>query len=618
MKRVILIGQPNSGKSTFFSQVSGTLVHTSNFPGTTVSISKAHIKLSDQEYEIIDLPGTYALYPTDEAERVTLDFLLKEEIDIIVNVLDATLIWRSLELTLELTELGKPMVVVLNMMDEAERKGIKIDVNKLQEILGVKVIPAVSIHGKGIYETVKAFRHTSIPKKHLFTRHVEELIEKLAEEVGSRFLALKYIESALPPPPSVREKVKAIVKKIERAHGMPAFEIIASERHHLSLKIAEEVTEKILKREVSLEEKLDRFLLHPFFGYLFLLIAFVLLFFTVFVVGSALESILIDPLDSLTTKISNLLPAGILRYAFNGLMMGITGGIAVVIPYLLPLITLISFFEDLGYLSRVAFLMDVFMHKIGLHGKSVVPFILGYGCTVPALMSTRILDNKGDRILAALLIPFVPCSARTTVILAIVAYFLGLKYVLLLYFLNVLVIGLIGRILSSFSKSPSLELLIEVPSFKLPSLKVIFKKVLFQMEEFIFRAWPILILGSVLIAVLQYFGFEKLVNSILSPLTSGILGLPRELGVTLIFGFLRKELTLMMTAQALGVKIPQLSSVLSSSQIFVFATFITYYIPCLSTVVVMWKEFGRKIALFSMALSLLVAVLLSGIIGFLF
>ncbi len=612
MKRVVLIGQPNSGKSTFFSQISGALVHTSNFPGTTVSISKAVVRAGGKEYEVIDLPGTYALFPSDEAERVTLEFLMNHHVDIIVNVMDASLIWRSLELTLELAELGKPMILVLNMMDEAERKGIKIDVARLEEILGIKVVPCVAIHGKGIYEAIRALREARPPRKPLFSRHVEEIIKRIEEKTGSRFRAIKMIEGAIPPERGIKKFIQKAAGELEAAHGRPAFEVIASERHHLSMKIAEQVTRRAVRGGRSLEEKLDRFLLHPVGGYFFLGLTFLLIFLTVFVVGSWLEDIVVDPLESLSLWVTSRVPNGFLRHLLQGLFMGIIGGAGVVIPYFLPLITLISFFEDLGYLSRVAFLMDVFMHRIGLHGKSVVPFILGYGCTVPALMATRILENRRDRILSALLIPFIPCSARTTVVLAVVAYYLGIKYVFIIYFTNLLVIGAVGKLTSLFMKAPSPELLIEVPAYKLPSPAVVAKKVLYQLEEFVFRAWPILIAGSIILAAAQYVGFDSTFNTLLSPLTSGLLQLPSSLGVTLVFGFLRKELTLLMAAQALGVKINELNLALSSTQLFVFTTFIVYYIPCLSSVVVMAKEFGWKVTLASSLLSFAVATLLAG------
>ena len=609
MKRVLLLGQPNCGKSSFFSQISGVRVQTSNFPGTTVKVSRAKVVFGGETYEVVDLPGTYSLFPSDEAEEVTLKFLLNEPYDIIVNIMDASLIWRSLEFTLELAELKKPMVLLLNMMDEAQRKKIKIDVKKLSEILGIPVIPMVAVHGKGIYEAVKSLSKARVPAHFPFTKHVEEKVKRIEKEAGSRFLAVKYLEGALPPPPHLAARVKEIQEELVSLHGIPPFEIFAAERHHLSMKIAEKITSQG-KIALVPGEKVDRLLLHPFFGYLMLLLIFASFFALVFWVGSVIENLTVAPLESLTQKLVGLFPSPFTKEIISSLMDGITGGVGIVLPYMIPLIFFLSFLEEAGYLSRVAFLTDVLMHKIGLHGKAIVPFLLGYGCTVPALMGTRIIEDERDRIISALLIPFIPCSARTTVILALVGYFMGFWYALAFYFANIIIVGLVGSLISRFKKEPSAELIIEVPSYKLPSLQILFKKLAFQVEEFIFYAWPVLIAGSVILGFIHALNWDIWISSILSPLMKA-LSLPSGLGITLIFGFLRKELTLIMASQALGVEITKLGSILSAKQMLVFTTFVTFYIPCLSSISVQIKEFGWKTTLYSIALSLSVAFLFS-------
>ncbi|MCD6453835.1 MAG: ferrous iron transport protein B [Candidatus Aminicenantes bacterium] len=610
MKKVVLLGQPNCGKSSFFSQISGIKVQTSNFPGTTVKLSRAKVKFYSQEYEFIDLPGTYSLFPTDEAEEATLNFLINEDYDIIVNVIDASLIWRSLELTLELTELEKPMVIILNMMDEAERKGIKINIEKLSEILGVPVVSAIAIHGKGIFEAVRSLKYARIPNKIPFTKHIEEAVSLLGEKVGNRFLAIKYIEEVLPPKKEIVKDIRKIQEEFTRLHGLPAYEVISAERHHLSMKIAEQVTERKFSKKISFDEKLDRFLLHPVFGYFFLVLSFVLIFATAFFIGSLLEDLMVTPLENLSELLVSSISSPFLKEIASSTMDGITGGLGIVLPYFIPLVFLLSLFEEIGYLSRIAFLTDALMHKIGLHGKAIVPFLLGYGCTVPALMSTRILENKRDRVLSALLIPFVPCSARTAVILAMVGYFLGFWYAIAFYFANIIVIAIVGKLLSILKKEPSPELILEVPTYKIPSLKITFKKLLFQIEEFVFYAWPILIAGSIFLGILEATGINYYTNIIFAPLMKA-LSLPPNLGITLVFGFLRKELTLVMAAGALGVEVTRLHTVLSVKQILVFTTFVTFYIPCLSSVATQWREFGAKVVGMSIVLSMSVAFLLS-------
>jgi len=295
----------------------------------------------------------------------------------------------------------------------------------------------------------------------------------------------------------------------------------------------------------------------------------------------------------------------------DGLIQGVGGGIAIVLPYFFPLLFLMSLLEDIGYLARAGFLMDTFMHQIGLHGKSISPFILGFGCNVPAVVSTRILESRRDKILTSLLIPFIPCSARTTIILALVAFYLGPFWALGFYVFNIILIAVLGRIISLFLKTPSPGLILEIPSLKIPSLKNVMRKTYIQLHSFVKFAWPILIVGSMFLGIMQFYRLDNVLNSILSPIVVNGLGLPKELGVTLIFGFLRKELSLIMMLQALGVGYQNLLSVITREQIVVFTVFISFFIPCLSTVAILWKEVGRRVAFISMLLNTGVAVILA-------
>jgi ferrous iron transport protein B len=303
---------------------------------------------------------------------------------------------------------------------------------------------------------------------------------------------------------------------------------------------------------------------------------------------------------------------GIWFYLVDGVIQGIGGGLAIVLPYFVPLLFLMSLLDDIGYMSRASFLMDTFMHRIGLHGKSVSPFVLGFGCNVPAIVSTRMLESKRDKIITSLLIPFIP--ARTTIVLALVAFYLGPLWALGFYIANILLIGVVGRILSFFFKSPSPGLILEIPSLKVPSLKNIARKTYVQLLTFVKFAWPVLIAGSLVLGIMQFFRLDGVVNVILSPLVEKLMGLPRDLGVTLVFGFLRKELSLVMMLQALGVSYQEVMTVLTKDQLIIFTVFISFFIPCLSTVAILWKEIGRKIAFISMGLNITVAVILSLIV----
>ena len=628
---IIFLGQPNSGKSTLFNAIAGLKADTSNFPGSTVKHTHSEVNIEGRVLDIIDLPGTYSLNPSEDAEKVALAHLFGEKPDLIVNVIDASILGRSLEFTQELIELGYPMIIALNMMDLAEKKGMRIDTEKLGKVLGVPVVPVIAAHGRGIKQLMETALRALGEKREVpllkWSRDVEEKIAEFERSIPAdfpivanrRFTALKMLEvgkpfftktlgNLNPELKIIRDRVR---KDLEEMHDAPAFEVIAAERHHLAFKILEDCTEIQRGRKINWLERADDILMHPFLGYMILLGVFLLFFITIFKVGNPLEELLLRPVGDLRLFLSTRLGTGIFFYLLDGVLQGIGGGLAIVLPYFVPLLFMMSLLEDIGYLSRASFLMDTFMHRIGLHGKSVSPFILGFGCNVPAIMSTRILESRRDRILTSLMIPFIPCSARTTIILALVAFYLGPVWALGFYVFNILLLGGLGRILSLFFKAPSPGLILEIPSLKIPSLKNIWKKTYFHLVAFVKFAWPVLIVGSIVLAVLQYFHLDRAVNVVLSPLVEKALGLPRELGVTLVFGFLRKELSLIMMLQALGVSYQGVMTAITQQQLIVFTVFVSFFIPCLSTVAIIWKEVGRKIAFLSVGLNVVVAIILS-------
>ncbi|MFW6159890.1 MAG: ferrous iron transport protein B [Acidobacteriota bacterium] len=628
---IVFIGQPNCGKSTLFNAVAGLKAETSNFPGTTVKHTHSKVNIAGTVVNIIDLPGIYSLNPSDEAEKVALSHLFYEKPDIIINVVDASILGRSLELTIELIEMGYPLIVALNMMDQAERKGLEIDIARLEDKLEVPVIPTVASQGKGVKDllekALECLAECQEAKPIQCSLNVEKKIQELTKSfpenfpvvANKRFTAIKMIEMGSQFFHQVLEEVYQPLKKaldgikddLEQVHDVPAYEVISAERHHLALKIFEDCCRVRRGKTRGAIDRFDDVIMHPVLGYLVMLSVFLAFFFIIFKIGNPLEEFLLEPLEGLRFWLADNLGSGVVFHVIDGFFQGVGGGVAIVLPYFIPLLFLMSLLEDMGYLARAGFLMDTFMHHIGLHGKSVSPFLLGFGCNVPAIVSTRILESRRDRILTSLLIPFIPCSARTTIILALVAFYLGPWWALGFYFFNIILLAILGKILSLFFKETSPGLILEIPDLKFPSLKNVFRKTYFQLRSFISFAWPILILGSMVLGVLQYFHLDKLVNQLLSPLVEKTLGLPQELGVTLIFGFLRKELSLIMMLQALGVEYQNLMSLITKQQIVVFTVFVSLFIPCLSTVAMLWKEIGRKVALMSMALNISVAVLIS-------
>ncbi len=625
--RIALAGQPNCGKSTIFNHIAGYRAITSNFPGTTVKYTETHIHINGRTCRCIDLPGTYSLTSGDPAELEARNHLLSGDVDGIINVVDASLLGRSLELTLQLLELEVPMVLCLNMVDEARRKGIQINEKKLSETLGIPVIPTIAKTGKGLkelfYRAIEVFEEKRVGRNLKFSKDIEEIIDqlvaisdrqKIRENVPSRFLAVRLLEN---DPIFIKEvdepcfrQIKSFQENLEQAHGVPSDQVISSERHALAMNLFEQVATIIHPPKRDIRTTIDQVVMHKIFGYVILALVFYGFFNFIFGIGGYIEKPLMDFFERWIEGVEGFWGKGSLPFFLSkGILQGISGGIAIVLPYLVPFLIGLSLLEDIGYLPRVAFLMDVFMHRIGLHGKSVIPFILGYGCSVPAVMATRILEFPQHRFIVSILSTMIPCAARITIIFGLVAFFIGPNAALAIFALNLLVVSVSGKILSSLYPEPgSLGLIMEIPAYQWPPLQNTLKKSWFRIREFIVIGWPILIVGSALLAWLEYGGLEKYINWFLSPLTH-LLGLPISVGTTLIFGLMRKELSLIMLTQALGT--PQVLTVMTRTQVFVFTIFVTFYIPCLATIASLWREVGKKGAVLAILFTLSVAILLA-------
>jgi len=623
---IVLVGQPNSGKSTIFNVLSDIKAMSSNFSGTSVEKMESDINISARIFHIIDLPGVYSLNPGDEAERVTFGHLTEEGIDLVINVVDATQLARSLELTVELIEFGIPMVIALNMWDEAKRKGLKIYPEKLEKLLNIPVVTTSALYGKGIKNLVETcyemvYKRENLPGKIEYTSHIEENVDKIENHLSNmdikkngspRFYAIKAIENPEVVPAEILKllagDLEKVCNEIIETHKKDCHETVSYERHHIAMKLMEDISHFIDRKTIPFRERIDRYFLHPFLGYFPLLSFFLLFFVAIYFTGNILSELIGIPLGIIPDLYEGLKSSQpFLWFTVDGIYQGIEGALGIVLPYFLPLIFLTSVFEDTGYLARMAFILDGFMHRIGLHGKSVAPFILGFGCTVPALYGVRIIENKRDRLLTAILLPFIPCSARTSIILALTAAFTGPLWALFIYVFVVFVVGTTGKLLSIFLGKPT-GFVMEIPDLKIPSLKVSFSKTWIRMKQFLKFAVPFLILGSIVMGWLEYLKINDGVNKVFAPVVKGILGLPDLLGSTLVFGFFRKELVLVMANSAFGVKsIAQLP--LSAEQVIVFVIFVTLYFPCFSTFVVMWKEFGKKTVFLSSVISILVALL---------
>ncbi len=623
--KFVLAGQPNSGKSTIFNAVAGYRSATANFPGSSVSFTFSRALVLGREVGIVDLPGVYSLTSSEAVAGEAESYLLDQDYDLIINVVDASRLGRSLELTLQLIELQRPMIVALNMMDEADHRGIEIDHEELQRRLGVPVVPTVARHGRGLR---RLFR-TALQRAHAgeiapvipLDREVEEAVQKVeallsseAIEPGAppRFTAGKLLEGDLHFEdqiygwyPGLRLATAVVAADLEHSHGWTADQVVSGSRHAVAHGI-EEAVASVGKPRAGVREWLDRALLGPWTGGPLMVAILAGLFWMVFGVGRRIEQPLVALFDRLNHGLAQVFePGSLAGTVTNGVAMGLAGGVAIVLPYLVPFLIGLAILEDTGYLPRIAYILDNFMHRIGLHGKSVLPLILGYGCSVPAIMSTRILESKRDRRITGALAAFIPCSARTVVIFGLVAAFIGPLWALFIYLLNIAFVVLLGTVLGRQLRGSSPGLILEMPELSLPSIQTLAAKTWLTLREFITIAWPLLIASSVILGLLEWVHAHDTINAMLYPLTGVILGLPAAVGMTLVFGVLRKELTMVMLVQALGTT--QVNTVLTVAQMMTFTLFVVFYVPCVATVAVMVKEMGWRDTLWISGLTIVVA-----------
>jgi len=566
--RILLMGNPNVGKSAVFSRLTGANVIVSNYAGTTVEFTKGSVKIAGQHIELVDVPGTYTLEPTNKAEQIAVEMLeaCKND-DIVVNIVDATNLERNLNLTLQLLQKQVRIIVALNFWDETKHKGITINLEKLEDILKVPCVPTCAVTGQG----------------------VKDLVERIKEAKPSSF---KYDE---------QEKWHEIGNIVDKVQTI-------THRHHTFLEVLADASVK------------------PLTGLPIAIVSLFLSFKLIQLIGEGLKGYVFEPVfknlwSPLMLKLSFLLSSrglihdliighlveGQIDYgqSFGLLTTGLFVPLGIVLPYVFAFYVVLSFLEDFGYLPRLAIMADTLMHRLGLHGLAIIPMLLGLGCNVPGVLSTRILETRRERFIAVTILAIgVPCAALQAMIVGLVGKH-GIVNLGIVYGTLLVVWFVLGVLLNWIIKERSPEIFIEIPPYRIPYLGSLSKKIYMRIKWFIREAVPFVLLGVLLVNVLYTLGIIQAVGKIAAPVITRILGLPREAVGALIIGFLRKDV-------AVGMLIPL---GLTTKQLIIASVVLTMYFPCVATFTTLVKELGFVDMLKSAGIMLLSSLIVGGLLN---
>ena len=624
---IALAGNANVGKSVIFNQLTGLGQIIGNWPGKTVEKAEGLLTHHGKKIKIIDLPGIYSLSTYSQEELISREYIAQGHPDVVVNVVDATALERNLFFTLQLIEMQVPMVLAINLVDIAKKKGITINYFRLSKIFGVPVVPTIATKGVGLHEIIDhAIEITKKEKKETQSKirygsEIEKRIEILEYELKQtdlkyplRWTAIKLLEEDLEIinfvkqiAPKIIEKAHRFSKKIEELHKEPCSAVIASERYATASRIVAKIQTHKQPQKPSLGEKLDEVTMHKIWGYVFLftLLLSILGFISLF--GGWLTEVLHNLFEQFNPNLTGFWP----NLAWNGAMVGFYASLSVALGFILPFYLIIGILEDSGYLPKVAYLMDRPCHAMGLHGKACMPLLVAFGCNVPACAGCRILETNRDRLIAIILSTLVPCSARTVVILGLVGAFIGIQYAIALYVFDFILIFLIGRLLNKILPGTSIGIIMEMPPYRTPTLNVVFKQAWVRFKPFLLTAIPLIILGSVIVEAMRLTNVLSIISDILSPITVTWLGLPAFTGFLFIFGVLRKEAALVLLTTIAGTA--EITSIMTPLQMIIFALVIMIYIPCIATIAAMVRETGWKHALAITFFEIGLAILIGGV-----
>ena len=650
-----LVGNQNCGKTTLFNQLTGSNQHVGNFPGVTVDRKDGVIK-GYKNTLITDLPGIYSMSPYSSEEIVTRNFLLKEKPKAIINIVDATNIERNLYLTMQLLELNMPMVVALNMMDEMSGNGGTVLINELEAHLGVPVVPISAAKGEGIDELVSHVLHVAYyQEKPQFLQHfdnqaldrcinaIEHLIEDHAKKarVPLRFAASKLAENdsllleQLDLSQNEKEILEHIRKQLEEESSLDCSAAIASDRFHSIINICRQTVKKPHESKERLRsQKIDQFLTGKYTGIpAFIGIMGIVFFLTFNVIGSFLQGILENGVSVVTNYVDTLLTQAQINVALHSLIIdGIFNGVGTVLSFLPIIVTLfffLSILEDSGYMARVAFIMDKLLRKIGLSGRSIVPMLIGFGCTVPGVMASRTLSSRRDRQMTIILTPFMSCSAKLPIYAFFTSVFFPGKGALVMIFLYVfgILTGIIFALIlkGSLFKGEPVPFVMELPNYRMPGAKNVCQLLWEKAKDFLQRAFTVIFVATIVIWFLQTFDLRFNIvteskDSILAILAGYIAPIFNPLGfgdwrisTALISGFMAKE-SVVSTLSILYGSTQSLLMSLTTPAALSLLIFCLLYTPCIAAIAAIKRELNGKWALIVVFGQCLIAWLASFIV----
>ena len=605
--QVALIGQPNVGKSSLFTRLTGVGVISSNYPGTTVEFDEGTVTMGDVKLHIHDLPGTYGLWADTDDEKVVIEMLRDTENDVIVIVADSTNLESSLVLSIEVLELGLPSIIALNKTDLSSKR-MDIDVDGLSRILGVPVIPVSSKTGDGVHNLLTAIADGSAKVSDyrvMYDGHILKYVEELmaahpSVSWGQSVKALEGLDLLdKETSAEIADTVASMREEFSRTHGEMANIHLARDRYgdaHIMVMQTVKKKENYPTRKARLEEMT----IEPVTGIPILVGVMAVTFLIVIFLGAFLADLIDQAYNSVIGSalpdFGNSIGGELGEALMTGVDSSIQAILGLVIPYIMVFYILLGFLEDTGYLPRAVVLLDRTMHKFGLHGNAFIPVMVGFGCNVPAVLATRVIRSKRERIiLCSIICMAVPCSAQLATITGVTGKFAGAIWVLVIFAVLIALGALSGIVLNRSLKYEPTNLAMELPELQIPKLRNVLMKMWMRVSDFFRLAVPLLIVGSIIIELLVHYDTLDVLVEPFSWLTVTLLGLPAVTIVAFIAGILRKEMSygmLVILAAAQGIE--DITLFMTAQQFIVFGLVMSIYIPCLATMTAMYRELGAK------------------------